>query len=85
MVNYYRDMWQKRSHILAPLTGMVSEVATWKWDKEQQQAFEEMKRVISQETLLTFPDFEKPFHIYTDASNYQLGAVIMQNDKPLAF
>ena len=85
MVNYYRDMWQKRSHILAPLTGMVSEVATWKWGKEQQQAFEEMKRVISQETLLTFPDFEKPFHIYTDASNYQLGAVIMQNDKPLAF
>ena len=85
MVNYYRDMWQKHSHILAPLTGMVSKVATWKWGKEQQQAFKEMKRVISQETLLTFPDFEKPFHIYTDASNYQLGAVIMQNDKPLAF
>ncbi len=37
------------------------------------------------ETLLSFPDFSKEFHIYTDASDYQLGAVIMQNDKPLAF
>jgi hypothetical protein len=35
--------------------------------------------------LLTFPNFNEPFHIYTDASKYQLGAVIMQNDKPIAF
>ena len=33
---------------------------------------------------MAFPDFAKPFHIYTDASQKQLGAVIMQ-DKPLAF
>ena len=32
-----------------------------------------------------FPQFDKPFHVYTDASNYQLGAVIMQENKPLAF
>jgi len=31
------------------------------------------------------PDFTKEFHIYTDASDYQLGAVIMQDVKPLAF
>jgi hypothetical protein len=40
---------------------------------------------VSQETLLTFPDFEKEFHVYTDASNTQLGAVIVQEGKPLAF
>jgi hypothetical protein len=40
---------------------------------------------VSQETLLAFPDFEKEFHVYTDASNKQLGAVIMQEGKPLAF
>ena len=44
-----------------------------------------MKRVMSQEALLTFPDFTKTFHIYTDASDYQLGGVIMQEGKPLAF
>ena len=44
-----------------------------------------MKEIMSRETLLAFPDFSKTFHIYTDASDYQLGAVIMQDNKPLAF
>jgi hypothetical protein len=46
---------------------------------------DEIKQKVSQETLLAFPDFEKEFHLYTDASNKQLGAVIMQEGKPLAF
>jgi hypothetical protein len=37
------------------------------------------------ETILAFPDFNKPFHIHTDASNTALGAVIMQDGKPLMF
>jgi hypothetical protein len=31
MINYYRDMWQKRSHMLAPLTGLVSPPVKYKW------------------------------------------------------
>ncbi len=85
MVNFYRDMWRRRSHLLAPLTGLVSPKAKWEWGEKQQSAFEEVKKTISQETLLNFPDFNKEFHIYTDASDYQLGAVIMQDNKPLAF
>ena len=85
MVNYYRDMWRKRSYLLAPLSGLVSSKVKWTWNKEHEDAFQEIKKVISRETLLAFPDFNKEFHVYTDASNYQLGAVIMQNDKPLAF
>ena len=85
MVNFYRDMWKQRSHLLAPLMGLVGSTAKFIWGEEQQEAFNEMKRVIGKETLLTFPDFNKEFHIYTDASDYQLGAVIMQEDKPIAF
>jgi len=51
----------------------------------EQKAFEEVKEVISREALLAFPQFDKPFHIYTDASDYQLGALITQDGKPLAF
>ena len=85
MVNYYRDMWRKRSHLLAPLSELVGSKAQWKWGSEQQKSFDELKKVISKETLLTFPNFNKTFHIYTDASDYQLGAVIMQENKHIAF
>ncbi len=43
MVNYYRDMWRRRSHTLMPLTQMSSDKAKFKWGPEQQKAFEEIK------------------------------------------
>ena len=68
MVNYYRDMWRRRSHLLAPLTAMCSAKAKFVWGKEQQKAFEDIKKVVSRETMLAFPDFNKPFHVYTNAT-----------------
>ena len=52
---------------------------------ECKNAFETIKREMARETSLNFPDFNKEFHVYTDASEAQLGAVIMQEEKPLAF
>ena len=85
MVNYYRDMWIRRSHVLAPLAALTSKTAKWTWLPEHQAAFNTMKKIIAKETLLAFPDFNKEFVIYTDASHSQLGAVILQDNKPIAF
>jgi transposase InsO family protein len=85
MVNYYRDMWPQRSHLLAPLSSLTSVKVKWKWTKEHQQAFDQMKALMAKETLLTFPDFSQEFEIHTDASKLQLGACISQNGKPVAF
>jgi len=85
LVNYYRDMWRRRSHVLAPLTSMTSKNVPWRWGEEQQKAFNEAKRIISKEAILAFPNFLKRFVIYTDASKYQLGGVITQDGRPLAF
>ena len=95
IVQYYRDLWQKRSHILAPLTNLVGKCGKIKSSKKKakrfqwlpihQKAFNEIKQVISRAVTLAYHDFTLPFEIYTDASDFQLGAVIMQKGKPLAF
>ena len=41
--------------------------------------------MLSHEVLLAYPDFSKPFVVHTDASDYQLGVVIIQDGKPMAF
>jgi hypothetical protein len=85
IVNYYRDMWIRRSHVLAPLTRLCSKKVKWKWGEEESKAFNTMKRIISREVLLSYPDFTKEFVIHTDASHTQLGGVISQDGKPIAF
>ena len=60
VINFYRDMWRRRrrrSHILAPLTAMCSAKAKYVWGDKEQKAFKDIKAIMSQETLLAFPDF----------------------------
>ena len=57
----------------------------FKWTEVHETSFREIKKIIARETLLSFPDFNKPFEIHTDASKIQLGGIISQNGKPIAF
>jgi len=57
----------------------------WHWDSIHQIAFDNVKATIVKEVVLAYPDFLKPFEIYTDASTKQLGAVITQENRPIAF
>jgi hypothetical protein len=82
-------MWFRRSKLLAPLTRLISSKVKFEWHSSHQQAFDKIKKVIVNEikVLLYYPDFNNPgsFHLYTDASDHQLGAVIMQDKNPIAF
>jgi hypothetical protein len=57
----------------------------WRWDSIHQQAFDGVKATIAKDVVLAYLDFTKPFEIYTDASTMQLGVVITQNNRSIAF
>ncbi len=97
MVQYYCDLWARRSNMLAPLTSLVGECiqtksskakgtmkVPWHWDEVHQRAFDHVKATITKDVVLAYPDYSKVFEIYTDASSKQLGAVITPDYRPIA-
>ena len=85
MINFYRDMWQKRSELLAPLTALTSKNVKYDWKDKLQKCFDAIKRVIGREVLLAYADLNAPFEIQNDAPELQISAVISQEGKPIAF
>ena len=56
------------------LTGKVQ----WKRDSIQQLAFVKLKLQVASEPILTIPIEDAPYRLETDASDYTLGAVLLQ-------
>jgi hypothetical protein len=77
-------MFLKCLHILVPLADQVSKNKI-NWTPECQKAFDSIKVLLAKDAFLKYPDHNRPFHIYCDASDLQLGAVIMQDNAPVAY
>ena len=84
LLNYYRGMWARWSHLIQSLTALTSTKVKFKWIDVEQQAFHKFKQIVARDTMLLYPDFNERFDIHMYASDFQLGAVIIQNGKPIA-
>ena len=70
--------------MLVPLTKVMSIKPKFKWTQVEQDNFNKIKRIVDCNNLSTYPDFSETFKINTDASAFQLGAVISREGKPIS-
>ena len=73
------------SGIAAPLTNLLKKNQTWDWTEECQRAFDRLKHAVSEEPVMVLADHTKPFEVHTDASDFAIGGVLMQDGHPIAF
>lgn len=90
MMGYYRKFIKDFAKITKPLTSSLKKGARINVDnKEYKEAFELCKNLLTNEPILQYPDFNKPFVLTTDASNYAIGSVLSQgpigSDLPIAY
>jgi hypothetical protein len=82
---YWRKFIANFSSIAAPLHVVTSVKQVFQWGGKQQKAFDTLKEKISSAPVLALPNLRQPFEIQTDASNYAMGAVLLQYGKPICF
>lgn len=78
--SWFRKFIPNFSKVAEPLTRLTRKNQVWIWGSEQYQAFNELKRLLTTAPILVQADFSRPFILRTDASNYALGAVLLQGD-----
>ena len=89
-VNFLRRFCKDLSHIAYPLTRITSDKVPFVWSTEEDNAFNSIKRTLMSAPILAHPDPSKPFVVESDASNFAIGAVLLQTqddglEHPVAF
>ena len=89
LANYYRRFNKDHAKICAPLTNLFKKGVEFVWTNDHQQVMDHLKSSLTSSPTLILPDHSLPYRIHTDASNFAIGAVLMQDQgngfQPVAF
>ncbi|CAC5425304.1 unnamed protein product [Mytilus coruscus] len=84
-ITYLSKFLSNMSDVSAPLRVLLEEKNEWCWEKEQDTSFNKLKDMATNTPILSCYDPKQPLTLNVDASSKGLGAVLLQNDKPIAY
>jgi len=85
LLGYYRKFIKNFAKITKPMTECLKKNCKVEHTKEFVDCFNTCKNLLSSEPVLTYPDFNKPFELTTDASMYAIGAILSQDNHPICY
>ena len=78
LVGYYRKYIKDYSKIAAPLTDLTKREAPFHWTDSCEEAFQILKKKLTEAPILAYPDYNSDYILYTDASSEAIGMVLSQ-------
>ena len=85
MINYLSRYLPNLSDTMKPIRQLTNKDVDWHWNKEQDDAFDKIKKMITSAPVLTYYRPELPLILQCDASDTGIGVAILQDGKPLAY
>ncbi|KAK3703506.1 hypothetical protein QZH41_002225 [Actinostola sp. cb2023] len=70
---------------MEPIRRLTRKDVDWKWSDEQEKAFNEVKKLVTNAPVLSYYDPDSELEIQCDASQKGLGAALLQHGKPIAY
>ena len=71
--------------MVSPMTDLLRKDEVWEWTPEREAAFEAVKTALVSAPVLHAPNYDLPFEVVCDASNFGIGAVLLQEGNPVAY
>ena len=78
--NYFRRFVDHYSSIAKPLEEITGKNAQFSWNSNRQDAFVALRRALVTAPVLKIPDVSRPFRVVTDASDFAIAGVLLQQD-----
>lgn len=79
----YRRFIPNFADISKPLSNLTKKNVIWKWDFEEQEAFDKLKKLLTTSPILQQVKEGVPFILKTDASSYAIGAVLLKGENEM--